>query len=452
MTETQIAIVVLGFIALAVLVWVRTARTGAGSEAEALRGALEQLREIRVLADTTRSATTEALAQMRREAAEASDRTRTGLAGTLRDTGTEQRATLESFQRRLDALSEGLEKRFETVRTTVESRLKSLEEQSGKKLDEMRGVVEKKLEATLSTRLSEAFAQVSKRLEEVQKGLSEMQKLASDVGSLNRTLSNVKTRGIFGEVQLAAILEEFLLPEQYAANVRIKPRSNEHVEFAVKLPGQGDEPVYLAIDSKFPREDYERLLDAAERGDKAAVEAAGKALEERLWSFAREIRDKYVAPPHSTDFAILFLPTEGLFAEAARRPGLLESLMRECRTMVAGPTTISALLSSLRMGFRTLAIEKRSAEVWKLLSAVRTQFEKFGGEIERVQKTLEQAQNQLGRTSHRARQIDNRLKEVETLPASEADRLLPEGETAEDPDAPDAPEAPEANGREEGTG
>jgi len=283
---------------------------------------------------------------------------------------------------------------------------------------------------------------VAERLEQVHKGLGEMQRLASDVGSLNRVLNNVKTRGIFGEVQLAGLLEQVFTPEQYAVNVETVPGSGARVEFAIKLPGQGGSesaPLWLPIDAKFPREDYERLLDAQDRVDAPAVEVAAKALEQRLRLEARTIRDKYLAPPHTADFAILFVPTEGLYAEALRRPGLVEAMQRECRVMLAGPTTLLATLNSLQMGFRTLALEKRSSEVWQVLGAVKTEFSKFGDVLAKTKKKLDEASNSIAQAETRTRVMGRALKQVEAMPESQAEALLP-GESGSLLDGPAAPE------------
>ncbi len=333
----------------------------------------------------------------------------------------------EQLTVQLRALSEGNERRLAEVRQTVESRLAALQLGNEAKLEQMRATVDEKLHATLEQRLGESFKQVAERLEQVHQGLGEMKNLARDVGALNRVLTNVKTRGIFGEVQLAGLLEQVFTPEQYAANVATVPGSNERVEFAIKLPGQRDDgaPLWLPIDAKFPREDYERLLDAQDRADAAGVEAAGKAIENRLRLEARSIRDKYVAPPHTTDFGILFVPTEGLYAEALRRPGLLESLQREHKVMLAGPTTLLATLTSLQMGFRTLALEKRSAEVWEVLGAVKTEFGKFGEVLARTKKKLIEASNTIGDAEVRSRAMQRQLRSVEALPDARVQQLLP---------------------------
>jgi DNA recombination protein RmuC len=287
--------------------------------------------------------------------------------------------------------------------------------------------VDEKLQSTLETRLGESFRQVSERLEQVHRGLGEMQSLATGVGDLKRVLGNVKTRGIFGEVQLGAILEQVMTPEQYAANVPTRPGSAERVEFAVRLPGAAGDPgsqVWLPIDAKFPREDYERLLDAQERADADAAAVAGLALERRIREEGKSIAQKYVEPPHTTDFALLFLPTEGLYAEVLRRPGLVEAMQRDHRIVVAGPTTLSALLNSLRMGFRTLAIEQRSSEVWQVLGAVKTEFGKFAGVLEKTRKKLSEATSVIDQADVRTRAIERKLRGVEASTAEESRRLL----------------------------
>jgi DNA recombination protein RmuC len=280
----------------------------------------------------------------------------------------------------------------------------------------------------LEQRLGESFKQVAERLEQVHKGLGEMQTLARDVGSLNRVLTNVKTRGSFGEVQLEALLADVFTPEQYGRNVATVPGSNERVEFAIRLPGHDDKgggaPVWLPIDAKFPREDYERLLDAQERADKEAVEISARAIENRLKFEARQIRDKYIAAPHTTDFGILFVPTEGLYAEALRRPGLVDALQREYKVMLAGPTTLLATLNSLQMGFRTLALEKRSAEVWQVLGAVKTEFGKFGDVLAKTKKKLEEASSTIEAAEVRTRAMTRQLRSVESMPTREAQGLL----------------------------
>ena len=333
----------------------------------------------------------------------------------------------ESFEQRLATLTSQTDARAEALRSAVETRLKELQSGNEAKLDEMRRTVDEKLHATLEQRLGESFKLVSERLEQVHRGLGEMQTLATGVGDLKRVLTNVKTRGGWGEVQLETLLEQLLTPEQYGRGVKTRPGSEGLVDFAVKLPGREGQgaPVWLPLDAKFPREDYERLIDAAERGDAPAIETAGKALELAVKAQAKSIRDKYVEPPHTTDFALMFLPTEGLYAEVLRRPGLADLLQREYRVTVAGPTTLAALLNSLQMGFRTLAIEKRSSEVWKVLGAVKTEFGKFGEVLDKVGEKLDQAQKQIEQTGVRSRAIQRQLREVEALPEEAAAPLLP---------------------------
>jgi DNA recombination protein RmuC len=379
----------------------------------------EQIDSFRVqLAQLQQALSGQALA-----AREAQDAAGARLSGTL----TEQ----------LQLLGQRQEQRLTQVQAAVDQRLTAIQQDNEKKLEQMRATVDEKLQATLEQRLGESFKQVAERLEQVYRGLGEMQNLARDVGSLNRVLSNVKTRGIFGEVQLAGLLEQVFTPEQYAANVATVPASSERVEFAIRLPGQRDDgqPLWLPIDAKFPREDYERLLEAQDRADAPAAEAAAKAIESRLRLEARTIREKYVAPPHTTDFAILFVPTEGLYAEALRRPGLVEVLQREHKVMLCGPTTLLATLSSLQMGFRTLALEKRSAEVWEVLGAVKTEFGKFGEVLAKTKKKLEEAANTIDSAEVRTRAMTRKLKTVEALPDESATKLLNLGQ-ADDEESP----------------
>jgi DNA recombination protein RmuC len=353
------------------------------------------------------------------------DSFRTQLAATQQQTESALRRFSDTLAEQLRLLSDANGQRLNEVRLAVDARLLALQEGNEKKLDQMRATVDEKLHATLEQRLGESFKQVADRLEQVHKGLGEMQTLARDVGALNRVLTNVKTRGVFGEVQLAALLEQVFTPGQYETNVATVPGSSERVEFAIRLPGSGAAPLWLPIDAKFPREDYERLLDASERADLPAMDQAGKALETRLRLEARRIRDKYVAPPHTTDFAILFLPTEGLYAEALRRPGLAEALQRECKVMLAGPTTLLALLNSLQMGFRTLALEQRSAEVWEVLGAVKTEFARFGDVLAKTKKKLEEAASTIDAAEVRSRAMARQLKKVEAMPEARSAQLLP---------------------------
>ncbi len=325
-----------------------------------------------------------------------------------------------------------------SISDTLNQQLQQLQKSNADKLDEMRRTVDEKLQTTLEKRLSESFKQVAERLEQVHNGLGQMQKLADGVGSLQRVLTNVKTRGMFGEVQLEALLEQVLTIEQYAKQVETKPRSNQRVDFAIRFPGRGGadgEPVWLPIDAKFPREDYERLLDAQDRADALAAEVAGKALESRIRTEAKSIAESYLAPPHTTDFAILFLPTEGLYAEVLRRPGLMDSLQRDYRVTLAGPTTLLAMLNSLHMGFRTLALEQQASEVWKVLGAVKTEFERYGDWVEKVREQVQKAADTLDRADTRSRQMRRALKNVEALPEGEAQALLPKlDEPIDDPD------------------
>lgn len=392
----------------------------------------------------------QALTAARQESAESAAAQRRELLAQMQELGRTLHALLstlgEGQQRRIAELTAAQQAQFDAVRKTLDSKLESLRSSVGEqldkvrqdnavKLDEMRRTVDEKLHDTLEKRLGESFKQVSERLEQVHKGLGEMQALAVGVGDLKKVLTNVKTRGSWGEVQLGALLEQLLTADQYASQVRVRPRSTETVDFAIRLPGRddGDTPVWLPIDAKFPKEDYERLSDAAERGDAAGVETAVRQLEARIRQEARDIRDKYIAPPDTTDFAILYLPTEGLYAEVLRRPGLADFLQRDCRVVVAGPTTLAALLNSLQMGFRTLAIQKRSSEVWKLLAAVKKKFEGFGETFSRVQKKIQEADKALDDARSDTEIIGKRLRLVESADeAAVRDALaLPGGTDAE---------------------
>jgi len=346
----------------------------------------------------------------------------------------------EALQSRFEKLGEQTERHLAEIRQTLEGRLKDIQQDNAAKLEQMRATVDEKLQATLETRLGESFRQVSERLEQVHRGLGEMQNLATGVGDLKRVLTNVKTRGIWGEVQLGGLIEDMLTREQYEVNVATRPGSAERVEFAIKLPGQSADgtPVWLPIDAKFPREDYERLLDAQERADVEGATAASAALERRIRDEAKSIALKYVEPPHTTNFAILFLPTEGLYAEVARRPGLSESLQRDYRVTVAGPTNLCMLLNSLQMGFRTLAIEKRSSEVWQVLGAVKTEFGKFAGVLEKTRRKLLEATSVIDAADVRTRAIERKLRNVESASESDRQRLL--GDIPELPDGDDAQE------------
>ena len=354
----------------------------------------------------------------------------TGLSGL-------QKQQLDGFAGQMNRLTESNEQKLDSLRTVVETKLAQIQTDNAGKLEEMRRTVDEKLSGTLDQRLGESFKLVSDRLEQVHKGLGEMQTLASGVGDLKKVLTNIKVRGTWGEMQLGNLLEQILAPEQYAQNVQTKPDSGERVEFALKLPGRDErdgEAVWLPIDAKFPKEDYERLVDASERGDPEAVEEAGKQLENRIKLEAKDIRDKYIDPPHTTDFGILYLSTEGLYAEVLRRPGLMTTLQRDYRVNVTGPTTLAALLNSLQMGFRTLAIQKRSSEVWNLLGAIKGEFKKFGEVIEKVETKIREAGNVIEKAKTRSRAIERKLKGVEELPAPAVQAILgpPEAADVED--------------------
>ena len=322
-----------------------------------------------------------------------------------------------------------------TISDTLNQQLQQLQKSNSDKLDEMRRTVDEKLQTTLEKRLSESFKQVAERLEQVHQGLGQMHKLAQGVGDLQRVLTNVKTRGMFGEVQLEALLEQVLTIEQYSKQVETKPRSNQRVDFAIRFPGRGGqdgEPVWLPIDAKFPREDYERLLDAHDRADAVAAELAAKALEVRIRTEAKSIAESYLAPPYTTDFAILFLPIEGLYAEALRRPGLMDALQRDYRVTLAGPTTLLAMLNSLHMGFRTLALEQQASDVWKVLGAVKTEFDRYGDWVEKVREQVQKASDTLDRADTRSKQMRLALRKVEALPEADTQALLPRLDDAND--------------------
>jgi DNA recombination protein RmuC len=339
-----------------------------------------------------------------------------------------QQRAADTIGQRLVELTQRNATSLGEMRVTLEQKLRELQIDNAAKLEQMRATVDEKLQTTLETRLGESFRLVSERLEQVQRGLGEMQQLATGVGDLKRVLTNVRTRGTFGEVQLGALLEQILTIEQYETNCITVPGSNERVEYAVRLPGtHSDKPIRLPIDAKFPREDYERLMDAQDRADVDAVVVSSAALERQVRVEAKRIRDKYLAPPHTTDFALMFLPTEGLYAEVLRRPGLFDSLQRECRVTLVGPTTLLALLNSLQMGFRTLAIEQRSSEVWQLLGTVKAEFGKFAGILEKADGQLETVRNSLKAAGVRTRAIEKQLKGVETLPGTEQTPLLEAG-------------------------
>jgi len=416
MVETLLIVLVLLAVAIIVLQFVLRSSSQLGAS----RGDFERLeRELR-----------NGVADGRREAQEAATMNRTELSGNINQFS-------QTLLAQIKALTDANERRLGEVRDTLERKLRDLQSDNASKLDEIRKTVDERLHATLEKRLGDSFKLVSERLEAVHKGLGEMQSLAAGVGDLKRVLTNVKTRGIWGEVQLGTLLEQTLTSDQYAKNVATLPGSNERVEFAIKLPGPiGNEPMWLPIDSKFPMVDYEKLLVAQERADLQGAEEAGRALETRIKLEAKSIREKYIGPPHTTDFAFLFLPTEGLYAEVVRRPGLADSLQREYRVTVAGPYNLSATLNALQMGFRTLAIEERSSEVWEVLGAVKTEFSKFGEALAGVKRTLETAANKIGEAETRTRQISRKLKDVEVLPLAQATKLLGEPEAPEEDEEP----------------
>jgi DNA recombination protein RmuC len=401
----------------------------------------EKLEKLRATVEgrlqTIQEDTAKKLEQVRQDALMSAKNLREEVAATLKGfneslvtsiggMGKLQKDQLDVFAARLDKLTESNEKKLGELRGAVEAKLASLQEDNAKHIDQMRQTVDEKLQGTLEKRLGESFKQVSERLEQVHKGLGEMQVLATGVGDLKKVLTNVKTRGTWGEVQLGTMLEQVLNPDQYAVNVATRD-GGERVEFAIKLPGRGGDPneiVWLPIDAKFPIEDYQRLIDAQDKADAEAADTATRQLEAKVKACARDICDKYLAPPRTTDFGILFLPIEGLFAEVIRRTGLTEVIQRECRVVIAGPTTLWSILNSLQMGFRTLAIQKRSSEVWNLLAAVKTEWTKYGDVLAKVQKKLAEASNTIDDATVRSRAIGRKLRDVQELPANEAQSVL----------------------------
>ena len=374
------------------------------------------------------------IARNREESSANAKQAREELSGSLKDSSdsllkrmTEnagmQKDQLDSFSRLLGDMTKINEEKFDAMRATIDSRLRELQEDNSKKLEQMRAVVDEKLQLTLETRIGESFKQVSERLEQVYKGLGEMRSLAAGVGDLKKVLTNVKTRGTWGEIQLGNILEQILTRDQYEVNVATKKNSDDRVEFAVKLPGRGvdkEQIVWMPIDSKFPQEDYQRLLDAQEEADKELAERSIKNLEMHIKAEAKEIKEKYLDPPNTTDFGIMFLPVEGLYAEVLRRPGLFDFLQREYRINVTGPTTLAALLNSLQMGFKTLAIERRSSEIWELLGRVKTEFDKFSSILTKTKKKLQEAANTIDQAEVRTRVIESKLKKVQEIPMDDS--------------------------------
>ena len=384
-------------------------------------------REVRDELRMSREEARNAGRELREEVSGSLKSTNEVLAKTLEGMGKLQQAQLEGMTKQLRELTESNQGALDRIRLTFDSRVKELQEGNEKKLDEMRKTVDEKLHDTLEKRLGESFKLVSDRLEAVHKGLGEMQHLATGVGDLKRVLTNVKVRGTWAEVQLGAILEQILTPDQFERNVRVKPDSSESVEFAVRLPGPKDDPgacVWLPIDSKFPQEDYLRLQEAAERADTGAIQAATDSLVRTVRSAAKDIHDKYISPPNTTDFAIMFLATEGLYAEVLRQPAFVEDLQHRYRVVVAGPTTLAAILSSLRMGFQTLAIEQRAVEVWRVLGAIKTEFGKFGDVLDKVKRHIDLAGQTIEKTGVRSRAIERKLRSVEKLTEPEALEIL----------------------------
>lgn len=330
----------------------------------------------------------------------------------------------DSQKKQLDIFAESTKTQLETIRKTLEERIKDLNENNSKKLEEMRMTVDEKLHETLEKRLGKAFNQVSERLEKVHKGFGEMQELAAGVGDLKKVLANVKTRGTFGEVQLEAQLEEMLTQNQFDKNVKTKKGSNAHVEFAIKLPGQGEDSIYLPIDSKFPMDKYQYLLEAYETGEKDKIQSCKKDLRRSIKSFAKDVRDKYIDPPYTTDFAIMYLPVEGLYAEVLRLPGMMEELQKRYKILPVGPSNLMAMLNSLRIGFKTLAIQEHSSDVWKLLGAIKKQFGKFGDLLEKTQRKLELASKNIDKAAKKTRYIEGRLNKVDDVDEKESISII----------------------------
>lgn len=397
----------------------------------------------------------EELGRNREEAHDSSRRTREEMTGSMTLLGDSlskrmseiaglQKNQLELFAAQLKDLTSSNEGRLDKLREGVDNRLRLIQEDNGRRLEQMRATVDEKLHDTLEKRLGESFKLVSERLELVQRGLGEMQSLANGVGDLKKVLTNVKTRGTFGEIQLASLLEQILAPGQYESNVETRSGSGQRVEFALKLPGRDGTPegmVWLPLDAKFPQEDYLRLVEAQEAADAVAAAEARKQLDRSVREMAKSIRDKYLDPPKTTDFGVMFLPTEGLYAEVLRLPGLFEALQRDFKVMIAGPTTLAALLNSLQMGFRTLAIEKRSAEVWNLLGSVRTEFSKFGVILEKTRKKLVEAGNHIDQAATRTRVIERKLRDVQDIPHQESGLFIDDVLELDDADAATTDEA-----------
>lgn len=399
-----------------------------GQIAQAEKGQERTERAVRDEIAKNRDEATSTARQGREEMTHALNAFSDSLLSRMTEIATLQKNQLDTFSAQLSKLTESNEGKLTEMRRTIEEKLRLLQEDNSKKLEQMRATVDEKLQSTLERRLGESFRRVSERLEMVQRGLGEMKTLASSVGDLKKVLTNVKTRGTWGEVQLGNLLEQIMTKEQYAGNVATKKGSADRVEYALRLPGgkETGKEVWLPIDAKFPQEDYQRLLEAQDNADQALAAVAGRQLEASIKKEAKEIREKYIDPPDTTDFAVMFLPVESLYAEVLRRPGLCDTLQREFRVIVTGPTTLAALLNSLQMGFRTLAIEKRSSEVWILLGAVKSEFGKFGDILEKTQKKLQEASNTIETAAKKSRTIERKLRDVQALPASKSPDLVDE--------------------------
>lgn len=441
--QTELAVIVLVVILLVVLVAfsaVLLALSGAMRKSQGAAGELKEFRRDTLqYMQSSLSGLGELLASSQKQSTDVQDKRLQELNQqlTLRNDMLQKTVsdTLVQIEQRLKTNALENEQKLEHIRATMEHRIAAMQEDNGKRLEEMRATVDEKLQKTLEERISKSFQLVSERLEQVYKGLGEMQTLASGVGDLKKVLSNVKTRGILGEIQLGAILEQILSPEQYEENISTKKGSNDRVEFAIKFPGDDDGVVYLPIDAKFPADTYTKLLDAYDSGNGQEVQEAAKLLEKTMKTFAKSIHDKYIDPPHTTDFGILFLPFEGLYAEVVRR-GLVEILQREYKINIAGPTTMAALLNSLQMGFKTLAIQKHSSEVWNVLGAVKTEFDKFGDVLSATQQRINQANAELDKLiGTRTRKIQSKLRNVTSLSEDRAQVLLGLDETIEDTDS-----------------
>jgi DNA recombination protein RmuC len=428
MTETQFLILAGALLAVVALQILALLRSRGGAQVERMERELRL--EMQASAQGTRQELAAHLAQNQAGIVQQLEAMRQQIqlqsAGGREEQARALKRFADTLNQSLATLTESNAQRMLEVRGTLETKIRDLQTDNAKRLDEMRQTVDEKLHATLETRLTESFRHVSERLEKVHQGLGEMQQLAVGVGDLKRVLTNVKTRGTWGEVQLEMLLEQVLTADQYSRNVETIAGTNARVEFAIKLPGavEGGAPLWLPIDAKFPKEQYERLVDAAEHADADGVTKAGAELERAVRIEAKTICEKYVSPPQTTDFAILFLPTEGLYAEVMRRPGLADDLQRTLRVMIAGPSTLTALLNSLQMGFRTLALEKRSSEVWQVLGAVKTEFGKFGDVLAATKVTLERAAKNIENAEVRSRQMARKLKSVEALPSETAQLML----------------------------